>query len=929
MNRAGYLESAAIGLALGAMLFSSGAAAQESTAADAGSAADDEIVVTGSLLARSDATSATPITVVGSEQILDSGTLSISDVLRKDPALGSQSRGPGTGLNGAGINAVDLRNLGNQRTLALVNGHRYPKFSDVLGNSGQDITGIPSYLIKQVEVLRDGASTTYGADAVAGVVNFILNDKFDGLQLDAYSGISSRGDGFSYRVSGLIGLASDRGSLVFGAGYQHQDDIPQQNRKWAIPIITGFNAAGAPIYGTTFTPGGRVTAATGIPGSPANSLLACYPVDGGTTNIAPACGTYDGALQTSLYSASTVKSAGAIGRYEVTDNIRLKVDAFYTNRASSQDIAAIQANTGSTLGVYPAGFVIPSTNSNNPYGRDIRLTWRPAQYGPRSTITDSDTLFANFGFDGTVFGDWKWEVTHTYGKTKSTQRTLNQMDSSAFFNLLNPAACAANAVCAAVGPVTNIAALLQQATPLTDAQRDYLLKDVTANISFVSQQTLATLGGTIFELPAGDVGLAIGLEHRSERGSIRPDALLQSGVLVGSQVLETRGKFSTKEVFAELNVPLLADTPFFEELTVNLQGRYSDFSNFGSAGTYKIGVNWSPIEDLRFRGAYGTSFRAPDVLELYSGGSVATSAVQDPCNAAGLRATNTTVNANCNALGVPANFQQPQTALPYRLGGNPELQPEKGRTLTLGAVFTPRFIPGLTLTADYYDVRVRDAIANTDVQNNLNTCYAAGDFATRAATPGDICFGFNDRGPTSALGRLNAIRINSATLRAKGIDMSANYRTRDLLAPGELDLMFRLSYLDSFVSQGIEYQGQYVSGVTGFESHPEWQGSATINYTIGQFGIQWATNFVDRMRDRGFGTSVPVNNSLGYSGTPRYFSHDLLLRVTDVGNTDFAFGINNLFDKDPPYAFVTTRNTLSGVYDIIGRHFYMTVKHRF
>jgi iron complex outermembrane receptor protein len=683
VDRSSYLQGAAIGLALVATFLSGRASAQDrpndapATSGDAPAEAEAEIVVTGSLLARSDATSTTPISVIGSEQILDSGTLSISDVLRKDPALGSQSRGPGTGLNGAGINAVDLRNLGNQRTLALVNGRRYPKFSDVLGNSGQDITGIPSYLIRRVEVLRDGASTTYGADAVAGVVNFILNDKADGLTLDAYSGISDRGDGFSYRISGLLGIASNRGSLVFGAGYQHQDDIPQQNRDWAIPIVTGFTAAGAPIYATTFTPGGRVTSANAVPGSPANTLLACYPVGGGTTNLAPTCGTYDGALQTSLYSASTVKSAGVIGRYELTDNIRAKIDAFYTNRSSSQDIAAIQANTGSTLGVYPSGFVIPSTNSNNPYGRDIRLTWRPAQYGPRSTITDSDTLFANFGFDGTVFGDWRWEITHTYGKTRSNQRTLNQLDSTAFFNLLNPSACAANPVCAGIGPIANIAALLQQATPLTDAQRDYLLKDASADISFVSQQTLATFGGTIFKLPAGDVGLAIGLEHRTESGTIRPDAVVQSGVLVGSQVLETDGKFSTNEAFAELNVPLLANAPFFHELTLNLQGRYSDFSNFGGAETYKIGLNWSPIEDIRFRGAYGTSFRAPDVLELYSGGAVATNAVQDPCNAAGLRATNATVNANCTALGVPANFQQPQTALPYRLEATPNSSPRR------------------------------------------------------------------------------------------------------------------------------------------------------------------------------------------------------------------------------------------------------------
>jgi iron complex outermembrane receptor protein len=894
-----------------------------SAPADAASAGDEAtIVVTGSRVARSDATAATPISVVGDQQLAEAGNLSISDVLRKDPALGSLTRGPSAGLNGAGINAVDLRNLGNRRSLVLIDGRRYPKFSDILGNSGQDISGIPAIMIDRIEVLRDGASTAYGADAVAGVVNFILRDRFEGVRVDAFSGISDEGDGFAYRLAGLFGARSDRASIVIGAQYQHQDNIQQDERDWAFPLITGWQADGAPIFNggsTSITPGGRVTAATALGGSPAGAVLACYPIGGGTTNLAPACEAYDPAPQSSLYSGFTIKSAGAVGRYEMTEDIELRFEGFWSNRDASQDISAQQINLGSSTGAFPSGFVIPATNANNPYGRDIRFTWRPAQYGARPTVTDSTTIWAMGAVRGRIFGDFNWEISHSYGETDSHQRTSNQVNSVSLFNLLNPAACASDPVCAPIGAIPNVAALLQQTTPLTLQQQGYLFEASTARIRFVSEQTMATLTGDLFELPAGSVGLAVGFEHRAESGRILPDDLVQSGALVGSTVLPGGGSFNTEEAFAELDVPLLRDQPFARELSLNLQGRYSHFSNFGGAETYKVGLNWAPTSDIRFRGAYGTSFRAPDVLELYAGGGVSTGGFQDPCNAGGLRLTNPTVTANCAALGVPADFNQPQPNLPQRGGGNPGLEPERGRTYT-------------TLTADYYNIRIRDAIRGTNVQANLNQCYSDPGFLTRAANPNDICFGFADRGPTSALPILNVPPINSGTQKTSGLDMSLQYVESNLPVPGRLDLALRLSHLFEFAVNGVDYKGSYPSPgtfVDGFSNFPRWRGSAQVAYSAEPFTVQWTTTFVNRMRDFFVGTVVPADNTLGYDGTPRYFSHDLLVRIEPTENSTFTFGVNNLFDKEPPYAFITTRNTLPSVFDVIGRYFFVTASYRF
>ena len=907
------------------------AADQAATPGQADTAED--IIVTGSRVVRGDATAATPISVVSAAEIKDAGNLSLSDVLRKDPALGSLSRGPSVGLNGAGVNTVDLRNLGTRRTLVMIDGRRYPKFVDILGNGGQDISGIPSNMVKRIEVLRDGASTTYGADAVAGVVNFILLDDFEGLQLDAYDGISSRGDGFAYRLGAVTGMRNDRGGFVLGVQYQHQDNIEQDQRGWAHPMITGFTKTGAPIFDSANTPGGRVTAATALPGSPAGTLLACYANEGGAANLAPGgCPAYDSSVQSSLYSGSTIKSVGVNAHYDITDGIRFKVEGFYTDRNAKQDISATQINLGSVTGAFPSGFVIPGTNANNPYGRDVRFTWRPAQYGPRPTITDSKTSFITGGFSGTLAERFDWELTHTFGRTESFQRTPNSINSLALYNLLNPDACDADPVCDPIGAVSNIADLLNQTTPLSDAQQDYLFNDSTARIRFTSQQTLASISGPIARLPAGDLALAIGAEHRSEEGRIDPDSVVQSGALIGSQVLPSHGSFTTNEAFGELNVPIFKNQPFAQELTLNLQGRYSHFSNFGGATTYKIGLNYAPSHDIRFRAAYGTSFRAPDVLELYAGGVVATGGFQDPCNAGGLRATNSTVAANCAALGVPADFNQPAPNLPQRSGGNPALQPEKGKTYTLGAVITPSFLPGLTVTADYYHIRINDSIGSVNVQSNLNDCYSDPNFAARAGTVGDVCYTFNQRGPTGALGILLAGNINRGTQTTSGVDMSAHYRQQRLPFDGALDLNLRLSYLAKFSIKGVDYVGTYPAPgtfVDGFTNFPRWRGSGQIGYSAGRFSIQWTTNFVDRMNDFFVGTTVPVDNALSYSGTPRYFSHDLLLRVADVADSTFTLGVNNLTDKKPPYAFITTKNTLTSADDVIGRYFFMSVSHKF
>lgn len=881
----------------------------------------DEIVVTGSLIARSDTTSPSPVTVVSQQQITEAGSLSLSDVLRQDPALGSSSRGPANSLSGAGYVGVNMRNLGNRRTLVLVNGKRFPLFADLIGNAGQDISAIPSSTIRRIDVLRDGASTTYGADAVAGVVNFVLDDSFEGARVDTFVGQSTHGDGTAWRLSGAFGTTFDRGSIALNAQLQRQEPIHQSRREWARNPITALTGAGS--SGSTITAGGRVTG---------TGLLACYPIGGGAS-VAPAC-PIDYDYQGYLISGSELRSVGGVVRYDLTPDIEFRLDTFISRRETSLLSGAQTINTAGVTGPYPLGFAIPASNTNNPYGQAVRLQWAPTQYGNRPTDAATDMFWGSIGFGGKLGDRFTWDVSHTYGSNTIHTSQANTINATGLFNLLNPQICATDQLCSSVGAIPNIANLLSQATPLTAAQQAYLFFDQTSDSKFVSQQTLATIGGPLFALPAGDLAFAVGVEHREESGRTAADPLTRSGMALGSFVNTSEGSFTTNEVFAELDIPLLADVPGARRLDLNLQARYSDFSNFGGADTYKVGVNYEPVEGARLRVTYGTSYRAPDVLELYGQGVGATAGLQDPCNAGGFRAVNATAAANCAAQGVPANYAQIGGSLPVLIGGNPNLTPEQGETYTVGLVLQPTFLPGFSASIDYYDIKIDDAISAANqtalMQAGLNNCYADPNLATRATNVADQCYGFATRGVGGAIARVRLLPTNIAQWSTSGIDMSARYHFDTLgPVPGSLVAEVRASYLDSFNLAGAEQVGTFAGGAFGDLNYPDWQGFLKLGYQHDLFDIEWTTNYMAAMKDSRYGTSVPTNNFLNYSGTPDYFSHDLIVRTQVGDQMDVTLGVNNVFDKDPPYAFVSSRNTLPTGYDQIGRYVFVTAQYRF
>lgn len=472
--------------------------AQEAPAsADTAASADElqEIVVTGTLIKQRDLNSAVPISVVNAESLQSTGTLEVVQAFRNLPEFGSGSLGTEVNIGGGGGQILAMRNLGAARTLTLVNGRRMAGFTDGTGNSGSvvDISMIPQSLISRVDVERDGAGPTYGSDAVAGVVNFILDENFRGFRLDSSYGDSGQGDGRSWRVSGKLGFGNEQGSLVLSADWLGKDGIRANERDWMLNQISSLTST--VVHGVNIGPGGQVIGADG------RTVLACYAHDGGGPNLAPNCPYFDpnAAGLYDISTGNTMRSIGALGRYNITDNVSFKGQLFYTQRNSGMPIGAYSFISTTTVGPYPAGITIPATSSSNSFGQDVAIRWFTLQAGNMAMLTDVNQLWSTFGFNGTIADRWNWEVLQTNSRTYSDQQYTYQPIASHLRNLFTPELCAADLLCSQVGAIGDIATFFSGGGQLTQEQRDYGWFDQLINSTYQVQQTSATINGPVYK----------------------------------------------------------------------------------------------------------------------------------------------------------------------------------------------------------------------------------------------------------------------------------------------------------------------------------------------------------------------------------------------------------------------------------------------
>ncbi len=954
-----FLLCSAIGASVIAALPVHAQAVAPAPAANGPDAAADEIIVTGSRIRRDPLNQESPVVVLDAASIQQTGLSAIADVLQRLPSAsgglnskvnnsGNIGNPPDGGGVGAGSAEIDLRYLGAKRTLVLVDGIRYVPGASASGiPSTVDLNTISTSSIDRIEVLESGQSPLYGSDALAGVVNIITKASQEGLQASAQFGTFRQGDGHTQDYEASYGIKLPTTSIVFGGSYVKQEAVRTANRstsQYPNPFQTSCTD---PIGGcSSATPNGRFV---GIPGSTGSITLKSAPITGRPV--------YDPTLATGDYKAFTSadrfnfsplnyfltpseRYGGWISvKQEIGDTVNLRIKAGY-NRRNSQNQAAFlplfigpDAGNGNLLDT----ITIDASNPYNPFGTLSAggagnppanysfIARRLVENGQRTYTQHVDTMTGTATLDGSFhLGSHKlyWDVNATFGLNDAHQTFTGNVNAAKLAQALGPVAlCTAPCVPFDLfGGAGSITPAMLNYVAFTERDRsNQQLFDYTANLS-----------GDLFDLPAGPVGFAAGYEHRYQYGSFNPDPVIVAGLGADIPAQPASGHYSTNEVYGELRVPILKEKPFFYSLEADGSVRYADYSTGFNSTTYTGTGLWKPVKDVLFRGSYATGFRAPAIGELYGAASRADAPINDPCtNVAGSPyQSSAAVRANCTANGVPASgsYAEPTGGqLAVLTGGNPNLRPEKSRTLLFGAVYSPGwarrsgFASVLSLEANYYDIRVTNAIAPTDAQLTLSRCAISGDPLSCAAIT---------RTPSGLIQRINATLQNIGDIRTRGIDLTVTYRTPKFSAGSfglSLNGNYLLKYTETFPAAVGFTTTSYLGTTRGFpdQSYPHFKGTGVVDWALGDIDAAFTGRYIDHV----FESSVVPGNRLGDT-----FYGDVRLTFTPIQlqhKVDFTVGVNNVFNKNPPACYSCTGpNYDPTTYDVPGQFGYLRVAIR-
>src|SRR5579872_1340384 len=914
-------ECAALSLVAGLAM----TAATSVYAADEENAPVSEVVITGSRIARPELESTTPITIVGAPDIQASGNLNIADVLRNLPQVGISglsSSNTNFSTAGGGINSINLRNLGDNRTLVLVNGRRFVSGYTSATTNVVDVNMIPTDFIERVDVITGGASAVYGSEAISGVVNFILKDHFEGVRVRGQAGGATEG-GENTRLASLTAgssFADDRGAAMFNITYDKDTGLRSSQRDIS-KIDTSVAHKG--IFGafSSFNPQGNFTLAD----SHGNVDDGLYTIDpsGAVVPYVTSLGfNRDPLRRITVPTDRTLISANL--SYKLAENQKLYTEFTYGLTHTLTQIEPFALGVGPAAGVTDnvyggSGVGIPLTNPYIP--ADLRaiiaadnadptvtngcstgtvgdcITYigarkRLVDVNIRSSEARRQTSRVVFGFKGDIFSTpWTYDVSYNYGRTTDNQSSTGQV------NVLNLRFALDSIVDPATGKIVcrDPVAVAQGCVPvnvfgfhsITPAAAQYINALETRDAVIQEQITSAIAQGPVFKLPAGDIVAVIGAEHRKEQSSEVWDSLSNQGLNGGNQIPNTFGAYTVKDVFTEVAVPLLASKPFVKDLSVEGAYRSSDYNTVGRVSTWNLRLNFAPIDDLRFRGAYSRATRAPNLSELYQGpAQTFPSGFTDPCD--GLTPASTgAIAAACKAIpavahainspgGFNYSFLDYQTITGYN-SGNPRLQPETAKTYTLGLVFTPQFLRSLTATVDYYHIKIDNAVNSIDIPSLLNQCLLTGSQTYCASV-------FRD--PNSGkLTRVDQVSINTASLETAGVDTEVRYHMElpaylgDTLAFGlNWNWLQKLDVINQAGAPTVHYRGQIAEVPGGVElpGGPVNRITLQAQYAWRGLSAGWTVRYQGPMKDQ-VDLALVSPQQAPFNNVGSYTYHDIQL----------------------------------------------------
>lgn len=894
----------------------------------------EKISITGSRIIREEFSSSSPVAVFDEADLADAGVGNIDEFLKFIPAFSGFQLGQTTNNGGDGQRKVDMRGLGFERTLVLINGRR--QIGDVNGDGSVDLNAIPFGMIKRIEVLKDGASTIYGTDAVAGVVNIILKNDFEGVEITADFGQSiEERDATNKRLSVVMGTASEKGSFTIGLEYNDQEEMLQGDRDWASESLysqlqeDGSFAA----IGSGSSNSRRIRGIDGLPGN--------YIVDADTGEVRAFESTdvYNFAPVNALVTPNERWQIGAIGNYQFTDSFRAYTEALFTKRTSQQRLApdasfgVTSSYTSLLTGESQWNDLVPASNPYNPFGdnadnsfgisgESVRVNRRFEESGGRIFRQSADTFRVVVGVDGELTDDIFFDVSYTFAQNETIDETSNYHRFDKWEIAVTPELCDANPDCAAAGVLNPFDVF----GTITDAQMSFLTADSLKDYYFGQMGFFqASLSGSFGELDGGSIGWAVGYEKRKEKGRFSPDEFAKEGLTTGGASDPQTGSFTVDELYSEFYLPVS------DNLSVDLSARYSDYdTSAGSTFNYKVGVDYNPTDEIKIRAGYGTGFRAPNISELNQQDSTGFPVVESYCEFADRRTDiSQTVYDNCvdligeENLGADGEYGFAWQSAYTTAAPETPLKPEESTTLTLGLVYTSQAIEGLMVGVDYWDIEIENYIGEEDFNSLLYACLDSVDLSAAAcdAFPDGEPYGsFFPADATGAFGNLGTISTN-------GIDLNAQYTLDDAFGTGnELSFIYATTFTasreESFPIAGTQ---ELVGTADGFAVYPEWRTAFGLKYSAEDWYVRWDITYFSEADDRRRPAEI-TSDALAEAMT----YHDIVGSYSVTDNLVLTAGINNLLDEDPPYfhsAF--NANTEPGVYDVIGRRFFAQAKLSF
>ncbi len=986
------------------MAFLGLSATQASAAAAAATSSGSEvseIVVTGTRIPTPNLTSVAPVTSVTAADIKAQGVSRVEDLINSLPQSFA-AQGSNVSNASDGTATVNLRGLGPNRTLVLVDGRRLMAGNPTssIAAVSADLNFIPTALVERVDILTGGASAVYGADAVAGVVNFIMNRNFEGVRLDAQYSFYQHSQQDPNGVQSVLRAARATAAVPdnfivpgdFKGGEGDQESITLgvnapdgKGNITAYATHVNINAVTANHYDYTscslnsdvsFAVGGCGGSGTSFP-----ARLGSFTVDpAGPGNTVrprnPATDVYNFSPTNYLQRPDQRYGMGAFAHYDINPHFQAYLDVMFMEDNSTAQIApggifvgggpgpggAYQINCNNPLMSAQEANALCGANAGTPTLVNLSIARRNVEGGGRLSIFDHQEQRYVVGLKGELGGDWSYDAFLQYGKTSLNTQTDNYFITSRVNNaLLATTNAQGQVVCQNGGVDGCVPYNIFSVNGVTKAQLAYLEAPAFATGNIIEQVANFNIVGALpdgIKSPMANdkIGVSFGAEYRREHLDFSADLATSAGELngAGGASPPVNGGYDVYELYGEARIPLVQDQPWAKDITAEVAYRYSDYSNAGTTNTYKFSGDWTVIDGLRFRAGYNRAVRAPNVVELFSPQNVVLDGTVDPC--AGLAAGNPLV-AKCASLFNLTTAQvlalEPDPANQYngQQGGNPNLKPEKADTYTVGVVFSPSFVPGLSITADYFDIKVEDYISNIGANTIINGCVNGTNPDFCALVHRDSIGSLR-----SSTGYVIDTVLNQGALHTSGVDVSATYRTGldtfGLQNAGSVSANFVGTWLDKLETTVLNGQnpidcaglyGATCSGGLGgsINPNPQWRHKLRVTWNtpfeygwFGNLGLSAQWRYMQSVKldasssDPRLAGDVPATDAK--LGARSYL--DLLATFKLKDNYSFRVGVNNVLDQDPPMTGSNNcptgpcnQNVYAQMYDSLGRYIFVGV----